>query len=90
MESRGTEKLANTKSRVTEKSANTKIRVMGNSANMENRVMEDSGSRKPEEGKGAAPSKKLAPQWCPMGITKTQKRRLQKMRQRELAKKKEE
>jgi hypothetical protein len=44
----------------------------------------------PEEGKGAAPSKRLAPRWCPRGITKTQKYRLQKMRQRELAKKKEE
>jgi hypothetical protein len=48
------------------------------------------GGRKPEEEKGATPSKRPAPQWCPKGITKTQKCRLQKMRQRELAKKKEE
>jgi hypothetical protein len=42
-----------------------------------------------EKGKGAARSKRPAPQWCPRGITKTQKWRLQKMCQRELAKKKE-
>jgi hypothetical protein len=48
------------------------------------------GGKKLEEGKGTGPSKRPAPRWCPRGITKTQKRRLQKMRQRELAKKKEE
>jgi hypothetical protein len=63
-------------------------RVIENSANMENRVMQDSGSKKPEEEKGATPSKRPAPRWCPRGITKTQKRRLQKMRQKELVKKK--
>jgi hypothetical protein len=52
--------------------------------------MQDSGGKNSEEGKGAAPSKRLAPRWYPRGITKTQKCRLQKMRQRELAKKKEE
>jgi hypothetical protein len=54
--------------------------------------MQDSeeGMRKPEEGKGAAPSKRMAPQWCLRGITKTQKHRLQKMCQRELPEKKEE
>jgi hypothetical protein len=57
---------------------------------MENRVMQDSGGKKPEEGKCVAPSKTPSPWWCPRGITKTQKCRLQKMRQRELAKKKEE
>jgi hypothetical protein len=62
---------------------------MKNSVNMENWVVQDSGGKKLEEGKGAAPSKRLAPRWCPRGIT-TQKRRLQKMCQRELAKKKEE
>jgi hypothetical protein len=65
-------------------------RVMESSANMENQVMQDSGGKKPEEGKGAAPSKRPAPWWCPRCITKTQKHRLQKMRQRELAEKKEE
>jgi hypothetical protein len=55
-------------------------RVTEDSANMENQVMQASGGRKLEEGKGAAPSKRLAPRWCPRGITKTQKRRLQKMR----------
>jgi hypothetical protein len=75
---------------VTEKSANTESWVMGNSTNTENRVMQDSGSRKPKEGKGATPSKRLAPRWCPRGITRTQKHRLQKIRQRELAEKKEE
>jgi hypothetical protein len=48
------------------------------------------GGKKLVEGKGAAPSKMLAPQWCPRGITKTQKHRLQKMRQRELDEKVEE
>jgi hypothetical protein len=63
---------------------------MENSVNMLNRVIQDSGGKKLEEGKGAAPSKRPAPQWCPRGITKTQKCRLQKMRQKELAEKKEE
>jgi hypothetical protein len=63
---------------------------MENSANTENWVMQDSEGRKPEDGKCVAPSKRLVPQWCPSGITKTQKRRLQKMSQRELAEKKEE
>jgi hypothetical protein len=65
-------------------------RITENSSNMKNWVMQDSGAKKPEEGKGAAPSKRPAPQWCPGGITKTHKHRLQKMRQRELAEKKEE
>jgi hypothetical protein len=64
--------------------------VTENSANTENRVMQDLGGRKLEEGKCVAPSKRPAPRWCPRGITNTQKRRLQKMRQRELAEKKEE
>jgi hypothetical protein len=46
--------------------------------------------KKPKEGKGATTSKKPAPRWCPRGITKTQKHRLQKMCQRELAEKKQE
>jgi hypothetical protein len=52
-------------------SANTESQIMENSANTENRVMQDSGGRKSEEGKGAAPSKRAAPWWCPWGITKT-------------------
>jgi hypothetical protein len=71
-------------------SANTESRVMENSFNTKNRVIQDSGAKKPEEEKGATPSKRPAPRWCPMGITKTQKRRLQKMCQRELAEKTEE
>jgi hypothetical protein len=63
---------------------------MENLANTENRVMQDSGGRKPEEGKGVAPSKRQAPRWCSRGIIKTQKCILQKMRQRELVEKKEE
>jgi hypothetical protein len=59
----------------TEKAANMKGWVMENSANMENQVTQDSGSRKPEEGNGAAPSKRPAPRLCLMGMTKTQKRR---------------
>jgi hypothetical protein len=88
MESQVMENLANTENRVTQKLANTESRVLKNSANIENRVMQGSGARKLEEGKCAAPSKRLAPRWCPKGITKTQKHRLQKMRQRELAEKK--
>jgi hypothetical protein len=87
MESQGLEKSANTESRVTEKSTNIESRVMGNLGNTKNWVMQDSGSRKQEEGKGAAPSKRPAPRCCPRGITKTQKRILQKMCQRELAEK---
>jgi hypothetical protein len=75
-------------SRVMVKSANTENRVMENLANTENWVMQDSGSRKQEDGKGGTLSKRLAPQWCPRGIIKTQKCRLQKMHQRELAEKK--
>jgi hypothetical protein len=52
--------------------------------------MQDSGSRKLEEAKGVAPSKRPAPRWCPRDITKTQKHRLQKKCQRVLAVKKEE
>jgi hypothetical protein len=90
MESQVMENLANTENRVTQKLANTESRVLKNSANIENRVMQGSGARKLEEGKCAAPSKRPAPRWCPKGITKTQKHRLQKMRQRELAEKKKE
>jgi hypothetical protein len=75
-------------SHVTENLANIESWVMENSANTENRVMQDSGAREPKEGKGATPNKSPAPRWCPRGITKTQKCRLQKMHQRELAKKK--
>jgi hypothetical protein len=56
--------------------------------NIENWVAQELGGKKLEEGKGAAPSKRPAPRWCPRGITKTQKHRLQKMHQRELAEKK--
>jgi hypothetical protein len=73
-----------------EKLANMKSRVMENSANTKKWVMQDSRGKKPEEGKGAAPSKSPAPRWFPRGITRTQKCRLKKMCQRELAEKKEE
>jgi hypothetical protein len=66
---------------------------MENSVNMENWVMQDSGGgggKKPKKAKGAAPSKRPAPRWCPRGITNIQKHRLQKMHQRLLAKEKEE
>jgi hypothetical protein len=89
MKSRVAENLANTESRATENSANTESWVTENLVKMENRVMQDSGGKKPEEGKCVAPSKTPSPWWCPRGITKTQKCRLQKMRQRELAKTKE-
>ena len=51
--------------------ANKESRVAENSVNMENRVIQDSGGKKPEEGKGVAPSKRLAPRWCPRGIIST-------------------
>jgi hypothetical protein len=57
------------------------------SVNIENRVTQDSrgeGGKKSEEGKGVAPSQKPAPWRFPGGITKTQRRRLQKMCQKEL------
>jgi hypothetical protein len=66
------------------------VRVTENSVNIENWVVQDSGGKKAEEGNGAAPNKRPAPRWCPRGITKTQKCRLQKMCQRELAETKEE
>jgi hypothetical protein len=87
-ENQVTQNLANTESWVTQNLANTESRVMENLANMKNRVMQDSGGRKPEEEKGATPSKRSSLWWCPRGITKTQKRRLQKMCQRELDEKK--
>jgi hypothetical protein len=40
--------------------------------------MQDSGDRKPEEGKGAAPSKMPAARRCPRGITKTKKMQIAK------------
>jgi hypothetical protein len=64
--------------------------VMEVSVNMENQIMQDSGGKKLEEGKGVVPGKRPAPQWCPRGITKTQKCILQKMCHRVLAEKKEE
>jgi hypothetical protein len=87
-ESQVEENLVNTESRATENSANTESLVMENLVNIENRVMEDSGGKKLEEEKGVAPSKRSAPRWCPKGITKTQKHRLQKMHHRELVEKK--
>jgi hypothetical protein len=92
MESQVTQNSATTESRVTQNLANMESRITKNSANMENRVMQDSGQggRKPEEGNCATPSKSPVPRCCPRGITKTQKRRLQNMHQRELAEKKEE
>jgi hypothetical protein len=38
---------------------------------MENWVTQGLRGKKPKEGKGAAPSKRPAPRWCPRGITKT-------------------
>jgi hypothetical protein len=58
------ENSAKTESQVTQKLANTEIRVSENSANTKNWVMQDPGGRggrKPEEVRGAAQSKRLAP-----------------------------
>jgi hypothetical protein len=55
-----------------------------------NRVTRVTLGRNLEEAKGDASSKRLAPQWSLRGITKTQRHRLQKMHQSELAEKREE
>jgi hypothetical protein len=60
------------------------------SVNTKNWVAQDLGGTKSKEGNGVAPSQKPAPRWCPRGITRTQRRKLQKMHQKELAEKKEE
>jgi hypothetical protein len=86
----GSSHVANMEVRVTDNSANTESRVTENLVNRENQVVQDSRGKKPKEGKGASQTKRRAPWWCPRGITKTQKCRLQKMCQRELAEKKEE
>jgi hypothetical protein len=78
---------------VTENSANTESWVLENPVNTENWVIQDSGGgggKKPKQGKCTAPSKRPAPRWCPRDNTNTQKCRLQKIRQIELAEKKEE
>jgi hypothetical protein len=64
--------------------------VTQDSINTEHRVRQNSVSKNLEVRKDVTPSRWLAPQWCLRGITKTQKRRQQKMCQRELAEKKEE
>jgi hypothetical protein len=70
----GSNCVANTESQITKNSANTKSQIMKNSTNTENRVTQDSGSKKPEDGKCAAPRKRPAPWWCPRPYqdTKTQ------------------
>jgi hypothetical protein len=90
MKSQVAKNSANMESRATENSANTESRVTENLVNTENLVMQDLRSKKPKKEKGAAPNKRPAPRWCPRGITKTQKHRLQQMHQRELDEKKEE
>jgi hypothetical protein len=55
-----------------------------------NQVTWVTSGRNLEEAKGASPSKRPAPWWCPRGITKTQRHMMQKMHQRELAEKTEE
>jgi hypothetical protein len=52
--------------------ANMERWVVENSASTGSRVTQGSGDRKPEEGKGAASSRRPAPWWCLRGITKTQ------------------
>jgi hypothetical protein len=71
--------------RLTQKAGLWKVRITRKTG-----LCKTQGGRKPEEGKGAAPSKMPAPRWCPRGITKTEKHKLQKMCQGELAEKKEE
>jgi hypothetical protein len=70
--------------------ANTERWAVENSASTGSQVTQGLGDKKLEEGKSAASSRRLAPRWCLRGITKTQKHRLQKLRRKELAEKKEE
>jgi hypothetical protein len=84
------EDSANMESHVTQNLVNEESRVTQHSGNMEHRVRQNSERKNQEVRKDVTLSRRLAPRWCPRGITKTQKHRLQKMRQRELAKKKEE
>jgi hypothetical protein len=72
-----------------ENTANTESRITEILVNMENRVIQDLGARN-QRRKRCCFKKRPAPRWCPRGITKTQKCRLQKISQRELAEKKEE
>jgi hypothetical protein len=69
--------------------ANMESRVMENSANMESRVTENSANTESWVTKNSANIENWVMQDSG-GITKTQKHRLQKMSQRELAEKKEE
>jgi hypothetical protein len=48
------------------------------------------GGQKTERRKGVAPNRKLESWWCPRGITKTQRHKLQKMHQKELVEKEEQ
>jgi hypothetical protein len=61
----GSSLVVNTESWAMENPANTESRVTENSVNIENQVMQDSGGKKLEERKGAAPSNRPAPRWCP-------------------------
>jgi hypothetical protein len=63
---------------------NMESRVTQHSGNIEHRVRQDSEGKDPEVRNDATLSQRPAPQWCPRGITKMQKRKLQKMCQREL------
>jgi hypothetical protein len=89
MESGVTKNLANMESQVTENLVNEERWFIQHSGKTEHRVRQDSDGYT-EVRKDATLSRRMAPRWCPRGITKTQKRRLQKMHQRELAEKKEE
>jgi hypothetical protein len=60
--------------------ANTERWAVENSASTGSQVTQGLGDKKSEEGKSAASSRRPAPRWCLRGITKTQKRWLQKLR----------
>jgi hypothetical protein len=89
MESGVTKNLANMESQVTENLVNEERWFIQHSGKTEHRVRQDSDGYT-EVRKDATLSRRMAPRWCPRGITKTQKRRLQKMHQRELAEKKKQ
>jgi hypothetical protein len=84
------ENSPNTKSLVMKNSATTKSRVTQHSGKMEHRVRQNSESKNSKVRKDITPSRRSAPRFCLRGITKMQKHRLQKIHQRELAKKEEE
>jgi hypothetical protein len=69
----GSSRVANTEVQVIENSANTKSWITENSANTESRATENSSNTESRFMENSVNMERPAPQWCPRGITKTQK-----------------